>query len=267
MSEESKGKSSKSRQRLSKLLREGGELFSVDRAAEILKVTNEEAAKSLARWQNQGWLKRIKRGTYASVPLEANDTRQILEDAWVLVPELFEPAYIGGWSAAEHWDLTEQIFKDICIFTSRPVARKRQTFQNTPFVVSHIPNKNQFGTKTIWRKGRKILVSDPERTIIDMLSDPRAGGGIQHVIDCLREYFKSSSPKENLLLEYAVRLGNGAVFKRLGYLSSQMIGEDHPITLGCKSHLTTGNAKLDPGQKGEKLITKWRLLIPANLKI
>ena len=267
MSAESKSKSSKSRQRLSKLLREGGELFSVEKAANILDIDNHEAAKALARWQSQGWLNRIKRGTYVSVPIEAEGTGQMLEDAWVLVPELFEPAYIGGWSAAEHWDLTEQMFKDICIFTSRPVAKRSQIFQNISFVVNHIPQKNQFGIKPVWRKEKKILVSDPERTIIDMLSDPRAGGGIQHVVDCLSEYINSGKLNEDLLLEYAVKFGNGAVFKRLGFLAAQMLGEDHPLTIGCKGHLSAGNAKLDPAQKGDKLITKWRLFIPANLQI
>ena len=24
----------------------------------------------------------------------------------ILIPALFDPAYVGGWTAAEHWDLT-----------------------------------------------------------------------------------------------------------------------------------------------------------------
>lgn len=267
MVQEAKGKSSKSRQRLSKLLREGGELFTVDNAANILGMSNEEAAKTLARWCEQGWLARIKRGLYVAVPLEADTTGQALEDAWIMIPELFEPAYVGGWSAAEHWDLTEQIFKDICIFTTRQVSQRNQTFHNISFVVSHTPPENQFGTKPVWKKEKKIFVSDPSRTIIDMLSDPRTGGGIQHLTDCLREYFKSQHFKEDLLIDYALRLGNGAIFKRLGFLTSQMLGEEHPLIAACKTHLSKGNSKLDPSQKADKLVTKWRLFIPANLQI
>jgi hypothetical protein len=29
----------------------------------------------------------------------------------VLVPTLFGQSYIGGWTAAHHWELTEQFFK------------------------------------------------------------------------------------------------------------------------------------------------------------
>lgn len=107
------GKTSRSRERLGKLVREGGEVLTVEQATRILGGDAGDVAKTLARWCNQGWLSRIKRGVYIPAPVEAISTDRAVEDAWVLVPELFGPAYLGGWSAAEHWDLTEQIFRDI----------------------------------------------------------------------------------------------------------------------------------------------------------
>ena len=265
--DETQGKSSKSRESLSKLLREGGEVLTVDNAASILSLENEEAAKALARWRNQGWFARVKRGVYVAVPLEARDAAQALEDAWILIPDLFDPAYVGGWSAAEHWDLTEQIFRDICVFTGRPVTKRNQTIHNVPFVVTHAPPEQHFGTKLVWKKEKKILVSDPAKTIVDMLSNPWVGGGVQHVVDCLQQYFNSEHFKESQLIDYAVRLGNGAVFKRLGFLASQLLGDDHPLALACEMRLSEGKAQLDPALKGKKLITRWRLFIPANIQI
>lgn len=265
--EEAQGKSSKSRERLSKLLREGGQVLTVDNTARILGLCNDDAAKALARWRNQGWLARIKRGVYVAVPLEARNAAQALEDAWILVPELFEPAYVGGWSAAEYWDLTEQIFRDICVFTARPVVKRDQIIHNIPFVVTHSPPALHFGTKPVWKKEKKILVSDPAKTIVDMLSNPWTGGGIQHVVNCLHEYLKSELIKERQLIDYAIRLGNGAVFKRLGFLASRLLGDDHPLALACRPHLSRGNAQLDPAFKGDRLSTRWRLFIPSNLQI
>lgn len=265
--EETQGKSSKSRARLSKLLRKGGEVLTVDNAARILGLDNDEAAKTLARWRNQGWLARIKRGVYVAVPLEARDTGQALEDAWILVPELFGPAYVGGWSAAEYWDLTEQIFRDICVFTRRPVAKRDQIIHNIPFAVTHSPPALHFGTRPVWKKEQKILVSDPAKTIVDMLSNPWTGGGIQHVVDCLQEYLKSEHFKERQLIDYAIKLGNGAVFKRLGFLTSRLLGDVHPLAVACEPHLSQGKAQLDPALKGDRLITRWRLFIPSLLQI
>ncbi len=265
MPQEAKNKRSRSRERLSKLLREGGELLTVEQAARILDVNKDEAAKTMARWCNQGWLSRIKRGVYVAVPVEAVSGERALEDAWVLIPELFGPAYVGGWSAAEHWDLTEQIFRDICIISARPVAKRRQEIHNIPFVVTHVPLEQHFGTKPVWKKEKKILVSDPAKTIADMLSNPWTGGGIQHVTDCLKQFFKSDHFNPDLLVEYAEKLGNGAVFKRLGFLTAQSLGETHPLIAACEARLTKGNAQLEPGRKGDRLITRWRLFVPADL--
>ena len=261
------GKSSQSRARLSKLVREGGELLTVGKTAQILGMDNDRAAKSLARWRSQGWLTHIQRGVYVAVPIEAETADRALEDEWILIPELFSPAYVGGWSAAEHWDFTEQIFRDICVFTARPVIKRNQTIHNVPFVLTHCSSEGHFGTKTVWNKDIKILVSDPTKTIVDMLSAPWTGGGIQHVIDCLQAYFNSRFFVESQLIEYAARAHNGAIFKRLGYLASQILGERHPIVAACKANLTAGKAQLDPNFKGDKLITRWRLFVPSQFRI
>jgi len=265
MAQEAQNKSSRSRERLSKLIREGGELLTVEHAARILDVNNDEAAKTMARWRNQGWLSRVKRGVYVAVPVEAVSAERALEDAWVLIPELFGPAYVGGWSAAEHWDLTEQIFRDICVFSARPVAKRQQVMHNIPFVVTHAAPEQHFGTKPVWKKEQKILVSDPAKTIVDMLSNPWTGGGIQHVTDCLKQFFKSAHFNADQLVEYAAKLANGAVFKRLGFLTSQTLGENHPLIAACEARLTKGNAQLDPTHKGDRLITHWRLFVPSGL--
>jgi len=258
---------SRTRERLGKLLREGGDVLTVENAARILGMSSEDTAKTLARWCNQGWLSRIKRGIYVPVPLEATSKDCALEDAWIVIPALFGPAYIGGWTAAEHWDLTEQIFRDICVFTTRPVARRRQVFHNIPFMVTHIPPDQQFGMKTVWRKDKKLALSDPTRTIADMLSNPWAGGGIQHVIDCFKEYVRSSHFDPAQMVDYAERLGNAAVFKRLGFLADRLLGRDHFLVTACKSRLSKGNAQLDPAVPGHKLITSWRLFVPSNLSL
>ena len=258
---------SRTRERLGLLLREGGDVFTVEAAANILGVSRKDAAKVLARWCKQGWLSRIKRGVYVPLPLESISNDRCLQDAWIVIPELFGPAYVGGWSAAEHWDLTEQLFRDICVFTTRPVARRHQTVHNIQFVVTHIAPDQQFGTKTVWKKEMKLSVSDPTRTIVDMLSSPWTGGGIEHVIDCFKNYIESQHCKPQQLVEYAERLGNAAVFKRLGFLAEQLFSGNDILVTACKSRLSKGNAQLDPALKGDKLITRWRLFIPSMLSI
>lgn len=109
------------------------------------------------------------------------------------------------------------------------------------------------------------MVSDLQRTIIDMLDDPAIGGGIQQVADCLAEYFKRKDRNDRVLIEHAERLGNGATFKRLGFLAEQR-GEI-ALAQACLERLTKGTVKLDPSLDCPKLVTRWRIWIPARWKM
>ena len=252
---------------LGQLIREAGEVFTVETAAKILDSSNTEIAKTLARWTKQGWLTRVKRGLYAVIPLEASTTDRMLEDAWLLIPDLFAPCYIGGWSAAEHWGLTEQIFRTVCVITERAQAQKYQTIQNIEFVLTKVKPELIFGTKTIWKQNKKIQISDPHKTILDMLYEPQLGGGIQHVADCCHDYFDDSKLCDySPLIKYAIQMNNGAVFKRLGFIAEYFLGQNHKLTIVCKENLTKGNAYFDPKLKDGKLVTRWRLFIPRSFQ-
>ncbi len=74
---------------------------------------------------------------------------RVLDDPWVLVPALFAPAYIGGRTAAEHWDLTEQIFNDIVVMTAQALRQKREERHGAMFSLKHINEQKLFGTQTV----------------------------------------------------------------------------------------------------------------------
>jgi predicted transcriptional regulator of viral defense system len=253
--------SSHARARLSAVLQTAKDLVTIDDAMKVLALDRHAAAKVLARWQHQGWLKRVGPGIYAPVPLDASTTEQVLKDPWVLVPALFAPGYIGGWTAAEHWDLTEQLFRSVFVYTARPFRTKEQTVQGVSFTLKRIPEDALFGIKTLWRGQARVPVADKHRTIADLLADPATGGGIRHVESCLRKYLRDPEADGDTLIRYVEKLGNGAVFKRLGFLVSQIPGNEG-LAQSCRQRLTEGNAKLDPALPCRRLVKAWRLWIP-----
>jgi predicted transcriptional regulator of viral defense system len=253
------------RAQLSQVLQNAGELVGVGDVSATLEVDRQKAIKLLTRWHAQGWVKRLRRGIYAPVPLTSLGQDQVLEDPWVIVPALFGPAYIGGWSAAEHWGLTEQIFRGVCVLTTRPVRGKEQIIQGVPFFLQQVAPRAMFATKALWRGRIKVEISSPAKTIIDMLNDPAIGGGIRHVSDCLHSSLNEKKAIAEELISVAERLGNGAVFKRLGFLAEQHGGPDELIK-ACRTHLTAGNAKLDPSvaMAQRRLVKRWRLWTPPS---
>lgn len=250
------------RARLSAVLQKAGSLVSIDDTVDALDIKRPDAAKMLARWTHQGWLVRVGPGLYAPVPLDSLTREQVLTDPWVLLPPLFDPCYVGGWTAAGHWDFTEQIFRSIYVFTARRVRRKRQIHHGTEFVLKHTGKENFFSLKALWRGDTKVMISDKHRTILDMMDTPASGGGMVHIAECFKAYLQDQESDMNLLIAYADRLGNGAVFKRLGFLAEQM-GIDALIQ-PCRDRITAGNARLDPSIADSHLVKRWNLWVPEG---
>lgn len=251
------------RAKLQQVLAASGDVIHIADVTKVLAISRTEAAKRLSRWREQGWLSRVGSGAYVPASIDTLGSERVLDDAWVLVPALFAPGYIAGRTAAEHWDLTEQIFKDIVVVTGQTIRVRRQKRQGFDLTLKHLKPEKIFGTKSVWRHNTKVPISDVHRTIVDMLDDPALGGGIQQVSDCLNVYLKRSDRSDQKLIEYGDQLGNGAVFKRLGFLAERS-NESAALVELCHARLTAGNAKLDPALDCKRLTSRWRLLIPLS---
>lgn len=251
--------------RLAELLRATPGTIRVPDAMAALGLDRAHAAKLLAGWHKQGVIRRISRGLYVPVQPNFLGQTQVLNDPWILVPELFSPGYVGGWSALEHWEFTEQLFRSVCTLTSKRTQIGERKLQGVTFFVKHISAKRQFGTKTIWRESVKLQVSDPYKTMLDIIDDPYIGAGLQHTVDSLREFKSRYGDQKDYsqLLEYAAMFRNGALFKKLGFLAEKLEFDERLID-ECAKRLTTGYAVLDRNAKEKKLVTKWRLWVPKR---
>jgi predicted transcriptional regulator of viral defense system len=254
------------RERLTQLIRQSRGIIVVKEAAEILGIKPSKVAKMLSKWTEKGWVSRISRGVYLPVPIEAHTPDISIEDSWAIAERLFSPCYIGGWSAAEYWDLTEQIHRTLVILTEKKPRKRKISARNIDFWLSTVPKKAMFGLKTVWRGQIKVAVSDPTRTIVDLMNDPTLGGGLRPTAEIFLNYLKSNHKDTAVLINYAEKLGNGAVFKRLGFLIERLAPQERETIMACHARLTQGNAKLDHSIPVGRLITKWRLWVPENWK-
>ncbi|MBI4602940.1 MAG: hypothetical protein HY721_13365, partial [Planctomycetes bacterium] len=199
-------------------------------------------------------------------PLGAPEPSQWREDPWVIAAKTFAPCYIGGWSACEHWGLTEQVFRDVVIVTGRPVRRQRVEIQGNPFRLKALPSTKQFGTRQVWRGRVRVLVSDPARTVVDILDDPAIGGGIRHAASVIKAYLESEHRDDALLLEHARRRGNRAVFKRLGHIVEVLGIPAQGIQDACKASKSLGLALLDPRVPAKgRIVKRWSLRVNVEL--
>ena len=78
-------------------------------------------------------------------------------------------------------------------------------------------------------------------------------------------YLAGKSADRDLLIRYAEQFDNGVIFKRLGFLADTRL-RDKKLATECHSRLTKGYARLDPRLSSQRLVTAWRLWVPANWK-
>lgn len=257
-----------SRHRLSEVLRRTKSgCISAKAVANFLNVSTAKARSFLCSWAKNGWLCRIRHGVYLPVDITAKSPDQTLVDPWIVANELFPPCYIGGWSAAQHWDLTEQIFESTLVMTTRHINGRKQSAGGLHFFLKKLGAEKMFGLKTVWKEQIKVQVSDPHKTLIDMLDNPSLGGGIRSTIDFLQKYFSSSHFDATTLLAYALKMNNKTIFKRLGFILSKIDPRATELIEYCKQHISQGNSQLDPSTKGRRLVKKWRLWLPEGFEV
>lgn len=218
---------------------------SPDDAAAELGVDARVAARKLAHWAEKGWLRRVRRGLYIPVPVEAEHPERWSQDAMVVAAAVWSPCYFSGWTAAAQWGLTEQVFRTTVVKTVRRVRRSKVHLLDADYLLVHVIEQSMgWGLESVWHEEVRLRVADPARTVVDILDAPRIGGGIRHAADILGSYLDEHDPQ--LLVEYGDRLGNRAVFKRLGFLVEALGREEPALTEACLARLSAGVALLDP---------------------
>lgn len=263
------GISQRYREHLEMLHRATSAAFDVAEASRILNMDTAATARLLGYLARRGWLSRVRRGLYVAVPLDARRSGEWVEDPWIVADRVFAPCYIGGWSACEHWDFTEQVFNTVLVVSGSSVRRSEVRYPGMRFHVTTRPPRLIFGTSAVWRGQTRVQVSDPSRTVVDVLDDPAIGGGLRHGADVLHAYLTSEHRNDSRLVEYGDRVGNRTVFKRLGYLLEARAAaklDVKQLVEACLDRRSAGVTALDPSSDARgQILRRWGLRINVNL--
>ena len=256
----------KSRERLKAVIEASDGTLTPKLVSNTLSLPQMESARLLARWCNAGWLKRVKQGVYWPVPLESNPNEIAIEDSWIVAEDIFSPGYIGGFSAIKHWDLSEQIFEPVVYLTTNLITNRNASFGGIKFKLKTIKPYKIFGTKTVWRNSTKIKVSNPTKTIIDFFDDPVSGGGMRVTEDFFLEYWQSDYKNIDLLMQYAKRMKNRTIFKRLGFLLEVRNLGTLRVIESLRKNISSGYSEFDPSMKGKHFLRRWNLKLSSSWK-
>jgi len=227
---------------------------------EILKnfKGNKDSLKiALHRLEQKGEIERIEKGKYLIIPLGAEKGKYTLHE-FVIGSTLIEPCSIAYWSALNYYGLTEQI--PTTVFLQTTARKKNQDIKvfGVKYQIVKIKKEKMFGIRKEWIEETQITITDKEKTIIDCLDKPQYCGGIIEVAKAL----KNNKFDQKKLKNYAQRIGNSGVLRRLGYLCELL-----NIKISLPKINTRNYLLLDPTMpEKETKNARWRLIINLNEK-
>lgn len=220
------------------------------------------SARSLIRHAvARGIVSRLEPGLFVLVPPELGRATEFAGNPYTVARQLIAGAeyFISHASAMElHRMVTQPQF---VIFTSTTKRLRNRTIHGTEFRFVLIRHEDVFGVTTHWvSKQESVKISDVERTVIDGLHLPAYCGGITEVAKGLSMRRQDVNPDR--LIDYALRMGVGAVIRRLGYLLDfyQIAAPEHLDRL--RRRLSATYAVLDPMLPVEgPYLSTWRLRV------
>ena len=134
--------------------------------------------KTLFRLKKKGILTAIKRGVYFYSPLESGPAGSSINE--FLVPSVFFPKgnyYVGYSIMYNYYGFTDQIFQTMYVLNTS--LQREKIIGNMRFKMIKISARRMYGFEKIKIKDTEVVVSDKERTLVDMLYFSGPVGGLK----------------------------------------------------------------------------------------
>ena len=246
-------------QLLNKLARKSS-TFNFKEAQEISNLSPGSLKVLLYRMEKEGWVERIEKGKYLIIPLGAEKGRYTINE-FVIGYGIVKNAAIAYWSALNYHGFTEQIPNTVFIQTTSRKKEPQIEIFGVRYRIVRITETKFFALQKIWIDDAEVWITDPEKTVADCLDKPQYCGGIVEVAKALQNEDEIDLDK---VIEYAIRMENSAILKRLGSLCDRLA---IPVKIP-QDYLAKGYPLLDPSihRKG-KANRKWKIIENVDEKI
>lgn len=250
---------SRAAQLVAMLHERGRPVFTLAEVVDITGLSKASARSFVRKLVGRGVATRLRSGLFILVPFELGRERQYLGNPYVVAHELAggKAYYLSHASAMDIHGMVTQ--PQLVVYVTSPAPMRSRTILGTEFRFVRCKPSDVFGTTAHWvEKLHKVVVSDVERTVVDGLKQPEHCGGLTEVAKGL--WMRRPDVSAKKLVDYALRLGRGAVIRRLGYLM-EVLGIGSPEDLArLRENLTVTYNLLDPVRPQEgKFLARWRL--------
>lgn len=213
------------------------------------------------RLKRKGILIPITKGIYYYSPLEAGPSGARINE-YLIPPILFPKGnyYIGYSTMYNYYGFTEQIFQTI--YVQNTSYQREREISGVPFKFIKTLPKRMFGLVRIKIRDSEVIVSDKERTLIDLFYFPDPIGGLKAAFYVLK--IQAGKIEAGKLVDYALRFSSISLQKRIGY-ALESTGASDAILKPLLRNLRKTSLITLYGSKSRKGIinNKWKVIIDA----
>jgi predicted transcriptional regulator of viral defense system len=157
--------------------------------------------------KKKGILKPIIKGIYYYSPLESGPAGRSVNE--FLIPPVLFPK-------GNYYGLTEQIFQTFYILNTS-LQREREIC-GISFKLLKVPANRMYGLEKVKIRESQVIVSDRERTLIDLVYFPDPLGGLKKALETFKEASLSNKTDLKKLIKYTSIFPSVSTRKRIGFV-------------------------------------------------
>lgn len=213
--------------------------------------------------KKKGILRPITKGVYYYSPLEAGPRGSRINE-FLIPPVLFPKAnyYVGYSTMYNYYGLTDQIFQTFYILNTS--LQRERIIGGIPFKLLKISPKRMYGLKKVKTGESEIIVSDKERTLVDLIYFSNPVGGLKQALEIFKDEVCKGKIDLKKLIKYVQLFPSTSTRKRIGFALEQCRISDAVLAPLIKRVKKTSLVTLY-GSKSRKgaINKKWKVIIDA----
>jgi len=258
MTETAKTLGSKGARLLAALSVAGKTIFTVEEARRLLGDDRIRVRQLLYRLEKRGWVQRLERGKYLILPLAAGLEGIYTEHEFIIAGKLVSPYAIAYGTALRYYGYSDRLSRIVYVATTR---RKRPlTIHGLTYRFVTVSPARFFGITQVPLEGKRIHITDREKTIVDCLTHPGYAGGVIEAAKGL--WFGAAEVDLERLVDYADRNGSKAAMQRLGFWLERLGLGNEALLARVEAGCSRSYARLEvPGPATGPRDRRWRVII------
>jgi len=238
-------------------------IFSIKDIIDILNISEFRARNIASSMVKKGAVERVKPGLFSRIPANIIiDKKQFHEDAIIIASKLSNNYFISHYTASRIHGFAERYSNHVYISTI--THQRNLEYHNNLIKFVKIDPKRLFGIEKINYLNDTIMVSDVERTLIDIINRPKLSGEWIEVINTIMNIQKIDQQK---LIQYLLKFNNKKTARITGYLLDQIEYFDISDEFNEQIIEFSGNNKFYINKTSKsKLVKEWNLIVPIKIR-